>query len=82
MLICGGAEAATDPPETVAAKKLRSLPFLTNEEIMQACTTGNFAEENENNGEMMADEASQEQLIDDPDSNRQPGEDNSAVNQS
>ena len=27
---------AADPPETVAARKLRSLPFLTNEDIMSA----------------------------------------------
>ena len=27
---------AADPPETVSARKLRSLPFLTNEDIMLA----------------------------------------------
>ena len=35
-LLCGGQEPVADPPETVAARKLRSLPFLTNEEIMEA----------------------------------------------
>ena len=36
ILLCGGTDVAADPPETVAARKLRSLPFLTNEDIMQA----------------------------------------------
>ena len=34
ILLCGGTDVAADPPETVAARKLRSLPFLTNEDIM------------------------------------------------
>ena len=33
MLMCGATEAAADPPEMVAARKLRSIPFLSNEEI-------------------------------------------------
>ena len=35
MTMCGATEAAADPPEMVAARKLRSIPFLSNEEIEQ-----------------------------------------------
>ena len=38
LLLCGGVEPAADPPEMVAARKLRSIPFLSNEEIQQVST--------------------------------------------
>ena len=38
LLLCGGVEPAADPPEMVAARKLRSIPFLSNEEIMEVST--------------------------------------------
>ena len=40
VLICGTVEQAMDPPETVAARKLRSIPFLSNEEIMEISQMG------------------------------------------
>ena len=33
--LCGTVEQPADPPEMIAARKLRTIPFLTNEEIMQ-----------------------------------------------
>ena len=34
VVLCGGSDYAADPPETIQARKLRTIPFLTNEDII------------------------------------------------
>ena len=40
VLLCGATDVlqSADPPETVLARKLRSIPFLTNEDIRRVST--------------------------------------------
>ena len=45
VILCGNVceqsqSASADPPETVSARKLRSIPFLTNEEIARVSMPG------------------------------------------
>ena len=42
VVLCGAvaAETSSDPPEMVAAYKLRTIPFISNQEIAQICMEG------------------------------------------
>ena len=42
VVLCGAVvpENSSDPPEMVAAYKLRTIPFISNQEIAQICEEG------------------------------------------
>ena len=66
VVLCGAvvAENSSDPPEMVAAHKLRSIPFISNQDIAQICQEGGESElTNEQDGQTLYVQEEQDNLI-------------------